>query len=318
MLLLPLLGGYIFVRFWRYTWIHVLRSDKERLIIRASLAGLASLILTYFVYIVFSTLLPCKEDGVCIASWWAKNVPFEYSGISLSAFFVAALAWIPLNYFFPEKKQIDRAIKEDADPFEILLKRAQDESIEVAITMTSGTVYIGFITHKFNPVTPTNFIGMLPIQSGYRDEITKRVNLTTPYALAYEAINSEVDVLEIKIYSAKKKLEVSIKADNQNDCFKITNLIEQLESKKENLEKKINRFGMTIPVSQIASVNLYDTDVHQKYFLAPYDQPVIDNIPPEKQISQKARKKHSTTPRLSVKMRGESSTRKKPISKTKD
>lgn len=265
MLLLPLLGGYIFVRFWNYTRIHVLRSDKDRLIIRASLAGLSALILAYAGGIIGTILFPCQNYSFCIAAWWNRNIPFEYSGVSVTAFMIAATAWIPLNWYFTQDREIDRAIKEDADPMELLLKRAQDDNIAVSITMNNGKIYIGFVTHKFNPATPTKSIGIFPLQSGCRESDTKRMNLTTNYSQTYEQIGKELDALSIKIEQLENEKQKFI----EKDSAQVTDLDEKLknlDSEWNSLIHILDRFELTIPTSQIASISFFDKDVHAKYF----------------------------------------------------
>ncbi len=272
MLLLPLLGGYIFVRHWNYTKIHVLRSDKDRLLIRASLSGLFSLMLAYSLSIVGALLFPCNEGGFCIPSLWYRFIPFEYSGVSFAAFLIAATAWYPLNHFYSLNGEIDRAIKEDLDPFELLLKRAQDEGIAVSITMGNDKIYIGLITHQFNPATPTNYIGILPLQSGYRDADTKRMNLTTDYSQAQEQITQEIDDISAKIIGLKNERKKLLETLDKETLVTIERQLEDSIEKWEQLEKRSNLFELVLPVSQISSVNFFDVRVREKYF------PILDKV----------------------------------------
>jgi len=267
MLLLPLLGGYIFVRFWNYTRIHVLRSDKDRLIIRASIAGLFALFASYALSLIGANLFPCQPNGICIATWWNLTVPFEYSGISLGAFILAAVGWWPLNLFFTKEEQNDRAINEDGDPMELLLKRAQDENIAVSITMTNEKIYIGFVVHKFNPATPTNNIGIFPLQSGCREPETKRMKLTTNYSQAYEQIANEWDIITKKLLTLEN--EKSVKKDTDSIEKGRDQEIEKLTKESDAFSHILDRFEVVIPVKEIASISYFDSEVHRKYF--PYE-----------------------------------------------
>jgi hypothetical protein len=75
---------------------------------------------------------------------------------------------------------INKVIEKDRVAFEVLLKKAQDEAKTVSVTMANGKIYVGFVTHLFNPALPTRFIQILPTKSGYRDEKTKTLNSQLP------------------------------------------------------------------------------------------------------------------------------------------
>ncbi len=263
MLLLPLLGGYIFVRFWYHTKIHILRSDKERLLIRASIVGLFALIIAYLVHLFFVWIFPCETDSICVSRLWREKIPFEYLDVSLIAFAIGALGWIPINYLFYDKDdEIDRAIKEDADPLELLLKRAQDGTIAVLLTMTNHKVYIGFITHQFNPVTPTSHIGLYPLQSGYREETTKEMHLTINCSRTHKKIGVEIENISAKISELEKMSldeQMALCEAGHPDYM-------QLVEMWEKLVETTGLFELVIPTNQIASISFYDDQLHKKYF----------------------------------------------------
>jgi hypothetical protein len=97
-LLLPLLGGYLFVSFWDRTRWHAHRAEKERLLIFAALAGLLFLGLAYLLRSI-PPFIPCVSFAPCLPTWWSKNVGFPQSGVATAAFLLAGLGWIPLNRF---------------------------------------------------------------------------------------------------------------------------------------------------------------------------------------------------------------------------
>lgn len=267
LLLLPFLGGYIFVRFWNYTRYHIMRSDKDRLVIRASLVGLLTLIIAYTLKITVSQLIPCEPEKFCLSHWWSKNVPFDYSDVSLLAFIIGAFGWYPLNYWFPKEGEINRVIREDADPFEMMLKRARDEGIEVSITMTNGKVYVGLVTHQFNPSLPTNKIGILPLRSGYRDATTKQMILTTDYSETYEQIADEIDNTADLLNSLETKRHEFLQSNPTARVTEFDKQLKELRYEWDKLERTSNLFEVVIPVGQIASTSFFDTEIHSKYFL---------------------------------------------------
>ncbi len=175
LLLLPLLGGYLFLRWWNPTRFHALRAEKERLLLMAALPGLASLVIAFTIIKGLEALFPCSEwlRMPCFPAWWKANVPFDYLGTALLAFTLGATVWKPWNSICKRDVAIDKVIDNDKIPFEILLKKAQDQGKTVAVTMKNGKIYIGFVIHLFNPALPTNFIQILPTKSGYRNEKTR-------------------------------------------------------------------------------------------------------------------------------------------------
>lgn len=266
--ILPFLGGYIFVRFWNFTRINTLRADKDRTVIRSSIAGLCSVILVYTTNMIASHYLPCKEDQICIPTLWNSVAPSGNLGIPFAAFLLAASAWFPLNHlWFKREKEIDRAIEEDADPLELILKRVKDESLALSITMKNEKVYIGTVTQPFNPVTPTNNIELIPLQSGYRDPKTKRMHLTINYSKTIKKIVAELDKVTEEIQQLKSQYELQAKDGSSDEMGKLEEKIAKAIKEFERLETTIGLFVLVIPVSQIVSANIFDSDVHKRYFL---------------------------------------------------
>jgi len=261
-LILPLLGGYIFVRFWHHTKIHIMRSDKDRLLIRASIIGLFTLMFAYAAHLFFAWLFPCSSYEICVSQLWREKIPFEFSDISFTAFLFGAFGWIPLNLFYSEQEEIDRAIREDADPFELLLKRSQDETIAILITMTNHKVYICHVTHQFNPVTPTSYIGLFPLKSGYRDPVTKELHITLNYSKIYSQIGEELDSISQQIDELEK-----MSPEKQTDLLESGNQdYYQLVAQWEELAITVGLFELVIPTNQISSIFFFDDEVHGKYF----------------------------------------------------
>ena len=267
LLLLPLLGGFIFIRLWNVTRYYIIRADKERLIFFASIAGLINLVFALAANKLAAYYFPCKTGGFCLGKWWQNNIPFNYSDISAIAFLIGALSWIPLNFFWKRKEQIDRIIINDANPFELILKRSQDESIAISITLTSGKVYIGLVTHKINPAIPTQNISLLPLQSGYREEVTKEMVLTTNYSNAYLQLEADIESAVNNLNALESQRAEILQNDSSQTTTEIDFQIKTKRAEIEKLENTANSFQLVMPVSQIASINLYIASVHKTYFL---------------------------------------------------
>lgn len=279
LLLLPLLGGYLFLRWWNPTRYHALRAEKERLLIMAAIPGLVSLILAFAVVKGLAALFPCASwpNSPCFPSWWKTNVPFDYLGTSLVAFALGATVWKPWNYLFCEQKvAIDKVIDEDKIPFELLLKKAQDQTKTVSVSMSNGKVYVGWVTHLFNPALPTNYIQILPVKSGYRDPETKWVVFTTFYSQAIDNLRKAVDAKgeehllatnEVERLVAKNEKEKS--ADNELHIKILKDHIEDLELEYFLMEETADDFEIVLPCSEIMSINIFSEYVHSEHFAPP-------------------------------------------------
>jgi hypothetical protein len=270
LLLLPLLGGFLFVRYWNPTRYHALRSEKERLLILAALAGLASLIIAFAIVTALGILIPCRAELPCFAKWWADHVPFDYSGTSLLAFTLGATCWYPLNWRYKQQEAIDKVIDEDKAPFELLLKKAQDQAKTVAVTMKSGKVYVGFVIHAFHPALPTRFIQLLPTKSGYRDDKNKWFQFTTFYSEALDKVGKDYDSKWEQLEDLYAQLHSEREKDREKQSKQLVGhlneLIKVLGEELSMLEAVADDFGIVLPVPEIVSINIYSEYIHSEYF----------------------------------------------------
>lgn len=231
LLLLPLLGGFVFIRNWYRTRWHTKRADKDRLIVHASLAGLASLAIAY----VFARLPPpfiCPSDILCLPLWWdSLHFPWPHTGKAVCSFLIAALGWAPLNWFedmWYQDKAVDaeklRIIRDYGGAFELTLYRSIEQNKLVMLTLTNDKVYIGRIAQTFIP--NEKIIYLFPTHSGYRDS-QHRLELTTSYVEAYKQIALD---------------------------------------DASNYRTILSDFRIALPVELVVSASLYLPEIHVKYF----------------------------------------------------
>ena len=90
-LLLPLLGGYIFLTHWNRTRFNTKRYSGERLLFHAAIAGVVLLCLSF---IVVSVIRYCWPQAYPV---WRQIVPFHYTGTSFGALLLGSIGWWPLN-----------------------------------------------------------------------------------------------------------------------------------------------------------------------------------------------------------------------------
>ncbi len=280
LLLLPLLGGFLFLRWWNPTRYHALRAEKERLLILAAIPGLVSLVLSFAIISGLGALFPCSSwpRVPCFPAWWQANVPFDYSGTSLLAFTLGAILWLPLNLVCSRDKAIDRIIEEDKIPLELLLKRAQDNGNTVAVTMSNGKVYVGYVLHLINPALPTQFIQILPTKSGYRDETDKSYRFTNFYTEALDQIDKDFESKYLEFEEVSNKIDALSERQEKKPKKEAAKKLKTLRAKSDELEEELNEialeadaFGIVLPVAEIMSINIFSEYIYDKYFAPPID-----------------------------------------------
>jgi hypothetical protein len=237
-LLLPLLGGFVFVSLWNRTYWHTQRAEKERLLLYASCAGILFLGIAILIgsvpaiipCLTFRVPVPFSVAGVpvpCLPTWWHEHVPFRYSGISTIALIIGVTAWWPLNrWLYDERTEWARLIRDRGGPLEKRLYQAMVDDKWVMVSLKGGKVYIGLVGAGFTPEKDKT-IFLVPFRSGYRDPVKQWVNITTDYENVYERI----------------------KQDNPTTYGEI-----------------ISDFGVVIPVEEVLTATLYRPDIHEKYF----------------------------------------------------
>ncbi len=227
LLLLPLLGGFIFFSHWNRTAFFAKRQDNERLLLYSSIWGVLFLGISF----LLSILLPQSALLLDLRQWWAFHTPaIEYSGISSCAFIMGAAGPLLLNKLWPftrfwnPREQGVRAIEKYGSQLEKLLYQALEQEKRIMVTLKDGKVYIGRVTISLTPQEDRDFL-LLPSKSGYRDE-QQRLILTTDYDQTYRAIQ-----------------------ENEEDYLNI-----------------ISDFGVAIPIPEVLTASIYRDDVHTKYF----------------------------------------------------
>jgi hypothetical protein len=227
LLLLPLLGGFIFFSHWNRTAFFAKRQDSERLLLYSSLWGVLFLGISF----LLSILLPYTDWFTGLRHWWAFNTPpIEFSGISSCALLLGVIGQFALNKLWPfsriwnKNKEGVRAIEKHGSQLEKLLYRALVERKRVMVTLKGGKVYIGRVAISLTPQEDRDLL-LLPSKSGYRDD-KQRLMLTTDYDLTYKLIQE----------NEPKYVEV------------------------------IADFGVTIPIPDVLTASLYRADIHAKYF----------------------------------------------------
>jgi hypothetical protein len=191
LLLLPLLGGYIFARQYYRSRYSALRSENYKLLFFTAQYGLLFLAIAAIVRAVWTLLRHFIPSLIIVNNAWHFVFPFDYSGTAVLAFLLGATSWKLVNRRLSSHEELDKAIRRKGDPLEVLLKDALRDNLPILLTIKSGKVYVGTISTNFNPSNDVQSIKIVPILSGYRDPKDQTVTFTTDYYSALTEIHEQ-------------------------------------------------------------------------------------------------------------------------------
>ena len=240
-LLLPLLGGYVFISHWNKTRFDARRYTGQRLIFTSALAGVCLLLVSFLI---------TKFGAICFPeflAWWHAYLSREsFAGTSFLAFLIGSLGWKPVNLFFDRNTESLRTVKESGDFLEELLEHSKTETKQVSVTLRSGKIYVGFVTGSFDPAFDRKYVRLFTTLSGYRESTTQQMKLSHNYAIVWAKELEEEELEE-----------------------------EELE---DSLERLSPRSRLVIPVSEIVSASLFEPEVYMRFQRSALDQSRTDTL----------------------------------------
>lgn len=177
LLLLPLLGGFLFFHLAHYFRFGAQRLDGYRLLLQTAVAGTCLAILARLIDIVVEGVF-----GINVMSIWSFFSPFEYSGTSALSFLLGPLLAAIWNLFVSKEEAKEIEIRKHGNALTQLLLRAQREKSLISITLDNRKWYVGWVTESPNLDPQELYFRLLPYRSGYRDND----NLTPVYTTFYD------------------------------------------------------------------------------------------------------------------------------------
>lgn len=182
-MLLPLIGGFIFVSYFRPTSYFAARQTRERLLFYAAAAGIGLLLLGRLGELLASACAPQLIEYI------HELAPFRYAFATILAFLLGITLWWPLNKLFPRDWVSRRVINRHGDALELLLVEASDTDSLIMITMDDDKVYVGYVERQpANPNAPDPHLRLVPVVSGYRTKVARKVKFTNYYDDALSAL----------------------------------------------------------------------------------------------------------------------------------
>jgi hypothetical protein len=177
LLLLPLMGGFLFFYGAYLLRFYAQRLDGYKLLFFVAIAGTC---LATVARLLIVALIRTPTGG-WLESWWNAFSPFPYSGASALAFLLGPLAAAGVNLFVGKEKAKDIEIRRHGNALIQLLHRAEREKLLIAITLASRKWYVGWVAESPNLRPDEKYFRLLPFTSGYRDKDTLETYRTVFY-----------------------------------------------------------------------------------------------------------------------------------------
>lgn len=174
-LIIPLIGGFIFVILSKIFRHRVVRHDGQYLFFLSASFGLTFLVISYFI----TSFLADSYPG--LAEWWSNSTPFTYSGTVFGSLILALVSTIPF-ILMPRENVIGYIIKDEGDATEKMMWEAARKALMVCVTLVNDKVYVGFIVNPFESgFKRLNSISLIPSLSGYRNNDNNSIVFTNYY-----------------------------------------------------------------------------------------------------------------------------------------
>ncbi len=233
--ILALLGGYAFFTRWHVTSFHAKRAEGQRLYLEAALIGARLFVLALVLHVVGMTYWDAYASGFGGAAMAAADsILEEPHGTVQVHLVVAAVYSVPLGAALATllnlRQPRELALRRSLSALDAYLRDAQLAEVPVAVTLTTGKVYIGYVMQITDPDRPPPAIVLLPVFSGHRDP-AGRLTLTTDYLRFYEALSADSD----------KAAELDLPEDWQS------------------------RFEIVLRADQIVSANMFSPTVYSEF-----------------------------------------------------
>ena len=176
----PLVSGYLFLRYCNYTRFSIGRESGYRLVFESAAVGLILLVLArLLVYcILHKHVLESRLAN------WDDFAPLPYSGTLFVAFVLGPLIAVVINLLYDRNSGAERAVRTTGNYLEAVFLDSMKPTQLVELTLASNKVYVGWALEAKVAKPERKFVEIFPLYSGYRDRETQELVLTTNYAKA--------------------------------------------------------------------------------------------------------------------------------------
>ena len=180
LLLIPVIGGYWFLR---HTWVtsyETYRFSGYHLFFSSAIAGLFLLTIAWMIVLVLDGYWPTLQRD------WHQVVPFENSLVIAVSAALALGGPFVINLLTPKNNWALHIALRYGSAMDAVIHNAIGSGSLVEIATRNGKSYIGLPLSVTVHVRGDDDVALLPALSGYRKTDTRELMVTTDYSFAYE------------------------------------------------------------------------------------------------------------------------------------
>jgi hypothetical protein len=215
LLLLPLMGGFLFFHLAHVFRFGAQRLDGYRLLFQSAIAGTCLATLARLLVLAYAAFGPAARSREV----WHTFSPFAYSATSALALVLGPILAVILNLFIGKQEAKDIEIRRHGNSLMQLLHRAEREKLLISITLDSRKWYVGWVAELPSLDPQELYFRLLPFMSGYRDSQTLETFRTVFYQEVLQ--NREFDADEFVITLPLKDVKIAgfFNEDVYNEYF---------------------------------------------------------------------------------------------------
>jgi hypothetical protein len=192
-LIFPIVGGYYLVTRARLFQYRQQRFEQQRLIFNSFFGGITLLIVAWIVAAMNSYFFPSLVFSIQQYS----PLKTEYFGTCTLSLLIAVLFTELSNLFIDKTNQVAAAIRKIGNELECLCELCYNDEKMMQLTLKNDKCYVGWIQGLPIP-THSNYIVVLPVLSGYRSKLKRRLIFTTDYLDVYSTYVEDGSILDIR------------------------------------------------------------------------------------------------------------------------
>jgi transcriptional antiterminator Rof (Rho-off) len=199
-ILIPVLGGFLFVKYSYLTRFRAIRDNGYVILFKSSVVGLFFYGFSFLIWraaILDESANPAIPDSIKFLHEFFGYPEFVPAFFSL---FLMGLSVIAVNWALDKDEWKKRVIRQDDDAIEMTILNTYLEENFLLVTLESGKVYVGKVTDTYFRVNDEiRSILLTPFFSGYRHQNDLTLKLTTFYGHIFKQISQNPEKFKVKI-----------------------------------------------------------------------------------------------------------------------
>ncbi len=198
LIFIPALGGYFLLRFLNYTRYGIARDSGYHVLLKSAVVGAVLFALAHGIILIIDKQSPE------VLSQWESYIDYPFSSTVTLGVLLEFVILIAGNLIYSKDKAAKDTAIRDGDLIELLIRESMQAPTLIELSLRSGKSYIGFALESGIAKSGDSDISMIPMASGYRNEETLELEITTNYAPVIE--DSELDYTDFRVVIPKSEI----------------------------------------------------------------------------------------------------------------